>query len=61
MGEDAAAEVERLEELRDSIDWTDSDGLFYGQAALEYGLRRSSMEAEWAKWLVNEIDKRRRN
>jgi DNA-binding PadR family transcriptional regulator len=61
MGEDAAAEVERLEELRDSVDWTDSDGLFYGQAALEYGLRRSSMEAEWAKWLVNAIDKRRRN
>jgi DNA-binding PadR family transcriptional regulator len=61
MGEDAAAEVERLEELRDSIDWTDSDGLFYGRAALEYGLRRSAMEAEWAKWLVNAIDKRRRN
>jgi DNA-binding PadR family transcriptional regulator len=61
MGEDAAAEVERLEELRDSIDWTDSDGLFYGRAALEYGLRRSAMEAEWAKWLVNAIDERRRD
>ena len=35
----ADAEVKRLEELRDSIDWGDDDGLFYGRAALEYGLR----------------------
>ena len=61
MAEDAAAEVKRLEGLRDSIDWADSDGLFYGRAALEYGLRMNSMEAEWAKWLVNAIDERRHN
>ena len=35
----------RLEELRDSIDWTDGDSLFFGRAALEYGLRRYAMEA----------------
>jgi DNA-binding PadR family transcriptional regulator len=57
----ADAEVKRLEELRNSIDWTESDGLFYGRAALEYGLRINSMEAEWAKWLVNAIDKRRQD
>ena len=61
MAEDAEAEVNRLEELRDSIDWTEGDGLFYGRAALEYGLRMNSMEAEWAKWLVNAIDERRHN
>ena len=45
-------------ELRDSIDWTDGDGLFYGRAALEYGLRMNAMEADWANWLVNAIDER---
>ena len=61
MAEYADGEVNRLEELRDSIDWTEGDGLFYGRAALEYGLRMNSMEAEWAKWLVNAIDERRHN
>lgn len=59
MAENADAEVKRLEELRDSIDWAD-DGLFYGRAALEYGLRMNTMELEWANWLVNAIDERRR-
>ena len=59
MAEHAEAEVKRLEELRDSIDWTDDDGLFYGRAALEYGLRLNATEAEWARWLVNAIDERR--
>lgn len=58
MAQQAEAEVKRLEALRDSIDWTDSDGVFYGRAALEYGLRMNAMEGEWANWLVNEIDKR---
>ena len=59
MAEHAEAEVKRLEELRDSTDWTDGDGLFYGSAALEYGLRMNAMKAEWANWLVNAIDERR--
>jgi DNA-binding PadR family transcriptional regulator len=58
MEEHADAEVKRLEELRDSIDWTDSGDLFFGRAALEFGLRMNAMEAEWANWLVSEIDKR---
>ncbi len=61
MAEHADAEVKRLEALRDSIDWTDGDSLFFGRAALEYGLRMNSMEAEWAKSLVNAIDDRRRD
>jgi DNA-binding PadR family transcriptional regulator len=60
MAEDADAEVKRLEELRDSIDWADGDGLSYGRAALEYGLRMSAMESDWAKWLLNAIDTRER-
>ena len=60
MAEDADAEVERLEELRDSIEWDGDDGLFYGRAALEYGLRMNAMQAEWANWLVREMDARER-
>jgi DNA-binding PadR family transcriptional regulator len=59
MAEHADAEVKRLEELSDSIDWSDGDSLFFGRAALEYGLRANAMEAEWARWLINAIDERR--
>ena len=58
--EHADAEVKRLEELRDSIDWTDGDSLFFGRAALEYGLRRYAMDAGWARWVVDALDKRRK-
>jgi hypothetical protein len=60
MAEHAVAEVKRLEELRDSVDWGESESLFYSRAALEYGLRMNAMQAEWANWLVKEIDKRAR-
>ncbi len=59
LAEQADAERKRYEQLRDSIDWDDSDGDFYGRAALEYGLRAQAMEADWARWLVTEIDRRR--
>jgi DNA-binding PadR family transcriptional regulator len=58
MAEQADAEVKRLEELRDSIDWADDDASFYGYAALEHGLRTHAMEADWARWLVSKIDAR---
>ena len=60
VAEHAEAEVKRLEELRDSIDWTDGDNLFFGRAALEYGLRRYAMDAGWARWVVDALDKRRK-
>jgi hypothetical protein len=47
-----------LERLRDSINWHDTDADFYGGAALEFGLRRSELEADWARWVVSGIDKR---
>ncbi|HET7668365.1 MAG TPA: PadR family transcriptional regulator [Mycobacterium sp.] len=58
MADHAEREVKRLEDLRNSIDWTDDDGSFYGLAALEYGLRMNAMQADWANWLVGEIDSR---
>jgi DNA-binding PadR family transcriptional regulator len=58
MAEHADAEVRRLEELRDSVDWTDDDDLFYGRAALEYGLRLGALEAQWARWVIAGIDDR---
>ncbi len=58
VAEHAETELRRYEQLRDSMDWGDSDTGFYGRAALEYGLRAEAMEADWARWLIGEIDKR---
>jgi DNA-binding PadR family transcriptional regulator len=58
MAREAERKVRRLEELRDSIDWKECDGAFFSRAALEYGLRKGAMEAEWANRLVKQIDKR---
>jgi DNA-binding PadR family transcriptional regulator len=59
VAEHADADLKRYEDLRDSVDWdTGDEGLFYGRAALEYGLRLSAMEAEWARWVVDAIDAR---
>jgi DNA-binding PadR family transcriptional regulator len=58
VAEHADAEVKRLEELHDAIDWSDEEASFYGRAALEYGLRMHAMEADWARWLVKAIDQR---
>ncbi|WP_167097016.1 PadR family transcriptional regulator [Mycobacterium sp. DL592] len=61
VADQADAEHKRYEQLRDSVDWDDSDGDFYGRAALEYGLRAQAMEADWARWLITEIDRRASN
>lgn len=58
VAEQADADLKRLEQLRDSVGWTDGDCDFYGRAALEYGLRAAAMEADWARWLVRAIDER---
>ncbi|MGD9619038.1 MAG: PadR family transcriptional regulator [Mycolicibacterium sp.] len=54
----AADELKRLEQLRDSIDWGNTDADFYGRAALEFGLRYAAMEERWARWLLTSIDHR---
>lgn len=59
VAEHAEAELTRYEQVRDSMEWGgDSDVGFYGRAALEFGLRIEAMEAEWARWVVEEIDRR---
>ncbi len=59
FAEHAASELKRLEHLRDSISWGESDAAFYGRAALEFGLRDAAMEEQWARWLMKSIDDRR--
>jgi DNA-binding PadR family transcriptional regulator len=46
------------EQIRDSVPWEDCPTDFFARAALEYGLRSAAMEADWARWLVREIDQR---
>jgi len=60
VGQHADAQLARYERIRDWFDQddSDSDADFYARAALEFGIRRSVMEAEWARWLVQEIDRR---
>ena len=62
FAEQAESELARYEELRDSVPWSDdpadAPGDFYGRAALEYGLRNAAMEADWARWLTEELDRR---
>ncbi len=59
FAEHAASELKRLEHLRDSISWGETDAAFFGRAALEFGLRDAAMEEQWARWLVKSIDDRR--
>jgi DNA-binding PadR family transcriptional regulator len=59
VAEHADSEVKRLKALSDSIDWSDGERLFFGRAALEYGLRLGAMEGQWARWVIGELDKRR--
>lgn len=58
LAEHAHAEHVRLEELGAALHWTEGDASFYGRAALEYGLRVSAMEAQWAREVVEALDKR---
>jgi DNA-binding PadR family transcriptional regulator len=60
VAEHADSEVKRLEALSDSIDCADGDSLFFGRAALEYGLRLGAMEGDWARWVIDELDRRRK-
>jgi DNA-binding PadR family transcriptional regulator len=58
LADHSRAEITRLRALRDSLHWDESDESFYGLAALEHGLRYHAMQAEWARWLIEEISLR---
>ncbi|WP_084955557.1 PadR family transcriptional regulator [Thermoactinospora rubra] len=52
----AAAEVARLEELARTLEGNEDDDLaVYGRLALEWGLRSSRMQREWAAWAEEQI------
>lgn len=55
---EADEEHKRYEQIRDMYDWARDDQAFFERAALENGLRFTRMQAEWARWLLEELDKR---
>ncbi|WP_099025591.1 PadR family transcriptional regulator [Mycolicibacterium palauense] len=58
FAERAESDLARFEALRDAIDWSGDDEYFFGRAALEYGIRNAVMEADWARWLLEAMDRR---
>ena len=62
FAEHAETDLTRYEHQRDSApssdDPADAPADFFGRAALEYGLRNAVMEADWANWLIDEMDHR---
>jgi PadR family transcriptional regulator AphA len=48
------------EQIRDSHDWSDGDQDFFGRAALENGLRFTKMQADWASWVIDQMQRRLR-
>lgn len=50
-------DLERYVALRDSVPWgTDADTSGYARAALEYGIRKATMEGEWARWAAAQAE-----
>jgi DNA-binding PadR family transcriptional regulator len=56
FAEHAESELGRLEHIRDSAARRAENPNFYARAALEYGLLNARMEAQWAHWLLTEMD-----
>ncbi|MYS18799.1 transcriptional regulator, PadR family [Streptomyces sp. DvalAA-14] len=54
----AAAGHAALRELEASVPWGDDPISVYGRLALEYGLRLTAMQEEWARWAVEQVEGR---
>ncbi|MFK4144933.1 PadR family transcriptional regulator [Streptomyces sp. NPDC004065] len=54
----ATAEHERLSRLRAQLDGEDGRLTVNGRIGLEYGLRLSAMERDWARWAAAQIEDR---
>jgi PadR family transcriptional regulator, regulatory protein AphA len=52
----AAAGHTALRELEASVEWGDDDFAVYGRLALEYGLRLTAMQEEWAQWAAAQVE-----
>jgi DNA-binding PadR family transcriptional regulator len=56
LAEQAAVHHTQLRTLRESMDWNEPGTLTAnGRLALEYGLRLTVMQEEWARWAVEQI------
>jgi PadR family transcriptional regulator AphA len=56
QAEQAAAQHADLERLRESVDWSAAGMLTVnGRIALEYGLRLTAMQQEWARWAADQF------
>ncbi|WP_405584254.1 PadR family transcriptional regulator [Streptomyces sp. NBC_01190] len=53
----AAAGHIALEELEAAVEWGDDALSVYGRLALEYGLRLTAMQEEWARWAVERVQR----
>ncbi|MFJ8675880.1 PadR family transcriptional regulator [Streptomyces sp. NPDC093589] len=54
--EAAAGDHAGLVEIDETTPWDDDMISVYGRIALEYGLRQSAMQEEWAHWAAEEIN-----
>ncbi|MEU8780625.1 PadR family transcriptional regulator [Streptomyces sp. NPDC048637] len=55
QAERAARARTTLEHLEETAEWDEEMISVYGRIALEYGLRISAMQEEWARWAAEEV------
>jgi PadR family transcriptional regulator, regulatory protein AphA len=48
----------RYEQMRDSREWSEDHRDFFGRAALESGLRFTKARADWASWVIQQLERR---
>jgi DNA-binding PadR family transcriptional regulator len=54
----AQREHARYAQIRDSYDWSRGDRDFFVRAALENGLWSTETQANWASWVIDQLDQR---
>ncbi|MFF3542577.1 PadR family transcriptional regulator [Streptomyces platensis] len=55
QAERAARTRATLEHLEETTEWDEEMISVYGRIALDYGLRISAMQEEWARWAADEV------
>jgi PadR family transcriptional regulator AphA len=58
LAQQAAGYHAALQKVRDSLDWSDGRLSANGWLALEYGLRLTVMQEEWARWAADLVASR---
>lgn len=54
----AEREHAHYKEILDSYDWSVDDDAFFARAALEQGLKWTQHEIDWARWVIDGLNKR---